>query len=296
MLRRCWTLRTKVILWISMINMLAISVGILFLYWEHREINVGWMIGVPMGILSIEWIATIKLFRYIKRRIHNELHKELSGVHEYMESMRAKTHEFQNTLYAISGLIQLQSYDEAISLIQQESQLHQDQMLAWTKKVKDKRVSAILIGYYNHASEMKVALQMDPDTYIPEHINILNITSFISLFGNLVLNALEELQKVQGERKIRIYMECIEDTLVLEIEDNGFGITEEMVPFIFEKGFSTKEITHSGKRGFGLWKVKQIVEEQGGTVLVERGDWNGSLFAITLPLKGDERLDRSVNY
>ncbi|SFX41952.1 Sensor_kinase_SpoOB-type, alpha-helical domain [Thermoactinomyces sp. DSM 45891] len=296
MLNRCWTLRTKVILWISMINMLAILVGIFFLYRDHREIDIGWIIGVPMGILAIEWFATIKLSKYIKKRIHNELHKELSQVHEYMESMRAKAHEFQNTLYAISGLIQLQSYDEAISLIQQESQLHQDQILVWTKKVKDKRISAILIGYYNHAKEMKVALQIDPATYIPEHINILNITSFISLLGNLVLNAMEELQKVQGERKIRIFMECVEDTLVLEVEDNGFGIRDEMFPFIFEKGFSTKSITRSEKRGFGLWKVKQIVEEHGGTVLVERGNWDGTLFAITLPLKGDVRLDRSVNY
>lgn len=221
----------------------------------------------------------------------DELNKELSQVHQYMEAMRAQTHEYQNTLYTISGLIQLESYEEAVAMIQEESQVHQNQISWLMKKVKDKWLSAILVGYYNRAKEMKVKLYIDPDTYIPEHMNIPNKTSFVSLLGNLIMNAMEELQKIKEERKVRIYMEYIEDTLILEVEDNGPGISDEVYPYIFEKGFSTKQDTSDEMRGFGLWKVKQVVEEFGGTFIVESGDWDGALFAITLPLKEVGRLD-----
>lgn len=221
----------------------------------------------------------------------DELTKELSQVHQYMEAMRAQTHEYQNTLYTISGLIQLESYDEAVALIQQESQVHQNQISWLMKKVKDKWLAAILVGYYNRAKEMKVNLYIDPDTYIPEHMNISNKTSFVSLLGNLIINAMEELQKIREERKVRIYMEYIENTMILEVEDNGLGISNEVYPYIFEKGFSTKQDKNGEMRGFGLWKVKQVVEEYDGTLTVEKGDWGGALFAITLPLKEVGRLD-----
>lgn len=45
---------------------------------------------------------------------------ELSQVKQYIESLRAQTHEYNNFLYTISGLIQLKEYDEALYLIHSE--------------------------------------------------------------------------------------------------------------------------------------------------------------------------------
>ena len=47
----------------------------------------------------------------------DRLAEELSQVKQYTEALRAQTHEYNNFLYTISGLIQLNSYDEALSLI-----------------------------------------------------------------------------------------------------------------------------------------------------------------------------------
>ena len=45
---------------------------------------------------------------------------ELSQVNHYIESLRAQTHEFNNFLYTISGLIQLKAYDEVVEIIHNE--------------------------------------------------------------------------------------------------------------------------------------------------------------------------------
>ena len=53
------------------------------------------------------------------------LAEELSQVKRFAEALRAQTHEFSNKLYVISGLIQLESYQEAVDLISKESDVHQ---------------------------------------------------------------------------------------------------------------------------------------------------------------------------
>lgn len=220
----------------------------------------------------------------------DELNKNLSQVKQYMEVMRAQTHEFHNTLYTISGLIQLGAYEEVVSLIQEETEVHQDH-LAILDNIKNPWLSAILAGYYNRAKEMKVEMIFDSSSYVDQYIHIQDKSGFISLIGNLIMNALEEVQKVDGDRKVRIYIENLSDRLLLEIEDNGFGIPDNCISTVFEKGYSTKPNNEKELRGYGLWKVKQVVEEFDGEIIVERGDWGGALFAITLPLKEVTKVD-----
>ena len=69
---------------------------------------------------------------------------------------------------------------------------------------------------------------------------------------------------------------------IIKVQDNGFGIKEEHLLSLFEKGFSTKkdkEINH----GIGLWGVKQFVEKYGGTISVKTKLGEGTTFEFTIP-------------
>lgn len=71
-----------------------------------------------------EVIGVVSSFR-LKSEI-DQLTEELSQVKRYTEALRAQTHEFNNILYTLSRLIQLESYEEALELVHKETAVHQD--------------------------------------------------------------------------------------------------------------------------------------------------------------------------
>jgi two-component system NtrC family sensor kinase len=71
------------------------------------------------------------------------------------------------------------------------------------------------------------------------------------------------------------------DKVVVEVTDNGVGISPENLPKIFEPFFTTKEI---GKgTGLGLAVCYGILTEHGGSLDVQSTVGVGTTFTITLP-------------
>ena len=70
--------------------------------------------------------------------------------------------------------------------------------------------------------------------------------------------------------------------LVIKIADNGKGISEAEIPFIFNKFYRLKKTQLSGT-GLGLFIVKGFVEAQGGSIKAFNNVPNGALFIIEIP-------------
>lgn len=84
-----------------------------------------------------------------------------------------------------------------------------------------------------------------------------------------------------------------DEHIVVEFVDNGIGISEEVIPHVFEPFFSTKGNT-SGI-GLGLSIVHGIVQSHKGTIGVTSQRGKGTTIAITFPLIADkERLSAST--
>lgn len=211
----------------------------------------------------------------------DQLTEELSQVKRYTEALRAQTHEYNNLLYTLSGLIQLESYDEALELIHQETAVHQDFMHFIMRKLKDPWLGGILLGFYNRARELKIDFILDRESslqQLPKHIDH---SYLVSILGNLITNAFEAVEKKDAnEKKVRMFITDIGDDLLIEVEDSGAGIDDQLISSIFKRGFSTKE---DGNRGFGLARVQELVEELNGTIAIEKGDWEGALFIVAIP-------------
>jgi signal transduction histidine kinase len=72
---------------------------------------------------------------------------------------------------------------------------------------------------------------------------------------------------------------------VLSVEDDGIGIAESDMPYIFEHLYRTDEsrARDSGGNGIGLSVVKAIVESHGGSIDVRSAPRRGSVFTVTVP-------------
>jgi signal transduction histidine kinase len=75
-------------------------------------------------------------------------------------------------------------------------------------------------------------------------------------------------------------------TFRITVSDNGPGVPAEIRRHIFDPFFSGREAGRG--LGFGLSKCWRIVTEHGGTVTAADGEGGGAVFAIEMPLTGQE--------
>jgi two-component system OmpR family sensor kinase len=82
----------------------------------------------------------------------------------------------------------------------------------------------------------------------------------------------------------------VEESAVVEVEDEGPGLTEADSVLVFERFFRSdpSRSRDTGGAGLGLAIVASIVTAHGGGVAVERGRAGGALFRITLPARKAE--------
>jgi two-component system, CitB family, sensor kinase len=214
----------------------------------------------------------------------DQLAMELSQVKRYTEALRAQTHEYTNFLYTISGLIQLNSYDEALSLIHDETAEHQSLIQFVTKRLQDPFLGGIVIGFFNRAKELKVRFLLDEDSFLKNLPKHLEKNHFVSIIGNLVTNAFEATESYPEEqRMVRIFILDNGEEILIEVEDSGPGISNEVLDVLFQEKVSTKD---QEDRGYGLVKVAEKLKDLGGSVALEKGDLGGALFIISIPKGG----------
>ena len=118
---------------------------------------------------------------------------------------------------------------------------------------------------------------------------------------NLLLNGVEAMESKPGDLKIRLqkgspelhrtprggWDKCIlwgkelplTDSVVIEIEDEGEGMTKETLGKIFDPFFTTKFTGH----GLGLASTLDIIRSHNGQICIQSRRGKGSLFRILLP-------------
>lgn len=107
---------------------------------------------------------------------------------------------------------------------------------------------------------------------------------------NLIMNAIRHTGKEGYKGKV-VLKQTIDETnnkLIITVSDNGSGIAEEDIPYLFERFYKADKARKRGKAvgtGIGLAIVKNIVEAHDGKISVKSELGKGSDFIITLPLE-----------
>jgi len=115
------------------------------------------------------------------------------------------------------------------------------------------------------------ALEADPDRLHQVLLNLLGNAIKFGGPGNAVT--------VRARRK--------GGDLVVQVMDNGAGISGEDREHLFERFYRGKGEKVHGGSGLGLYISKEIIEAHGGTIRAENRPGGGSLFSFTLPLPGN---------
>jgi Signal transduction histidine kinase len=100
---------------------------------------------------------------------------------------------------------------------------------------------------------------------------------------NLFHNAVQHTDPGQG--CIEIAVSSKDDGVLLSIRDNGPGINEANLPYVFDRFYriDSSRTRQYGGAGLGLSITKAIVDAHGGTISVISREGNGSEFQVWLP-------------
>lgn len=206
-----------------------------------------------------------------------KLAEELTGIKKATWSLRAQNHEFMNKLHTISGLIQLEEYDEALRFISSVASEKKNLSTIITKKIKDISVAALLLAKYSKSEEARVKFIIDEDSSLKKIPKYLTCEELVSILGNLIENSLDEVENDgSGEIYLKIYEQ--EDILKIILRDNGRGIRSDIRDKIYDMGVTSKD----GQRGYGMYLIKNIVDEANGTIDFEIN--NGTTWYINIPM------------
>ncbi|PID80201.1 MAG: hypothetical protein CSB19_00695 [Clostridiales bacterium] len=107
-----------------------------------------------------------------------------------------------------------------------------------------------------------------------------------SVIQNLVSNAIEAVE-LQNDGVINLTVYNEDKSLIIIVKDNGVGIKERDIDYIFNPGYSSKYSEKSGdaKRGLGLNIVKNIVENEfSGIISVQSECAVGTTFRLEFPV------------
>ena len=103
---------------------------------------------------------------------------------------------------------------------------------------------------------------------------------------NLIINAEQAMVSSHGRGTIvvRTWHDAQQESVILEINDDGPGIPEDVQPKIFDPFFTTKEVGQG--TGLGLTVAYAIVQEHGGRIRIESQRGKGASFYVELPVTG----------
>ncbi|KAB2494312.1 HAMP domain-containing histidine kinase [Bacillus cereus] len=140
-------------------------------------------------------------------------------------------------------------------------------------------IKEIIVSYYGEIEEKEFHL----NTFFPKHPVYLNLDSQLMkrAIGNIIVNALKYNPK---QTSISISLKDEVESTIIEIADNGIGISPIVIKCIFDE-FVRGDTTRSsdGGSGLGLAISKRIIELHQGYIIVDSTLNRGTTFSIVLP-------------
>ena len=103
------------------------------------------------------------------------------------------------------------------------------------------------------------------------------------ILTNLLSNAYKYADNSKQEKNIKINAILLENTLQLEVYDNGIGIRDSDVDKIFKMFYRGTEKSFGA--GLGLAIVKEVVDKLGGTIELQSDVYQYSAFKVSFPVE-----------
>lgn len=154
----------------------------------------------------------------------------------------------------------------------------------------DLNVGELLAGATGTLEPAATAKQIHIDVNISPEVNRSHVSGdrdrLRQVFWNLFANA---VKFTPNGGNIKVDAEVKDGTVEVAVADTGAGISEEFLPYVFERFRQDRStIKRSGGLGLGLAVVRNLAEMHGGSVKAfSEGQGKGSTFTVTLPLSAN---------
>ena len=227
--------------------------------------------------------------------------EKLSGIGEFVAGV---AHELNNPLTSVMGFSELlgqantnpqqKRHLEMIHKSAQRCQKIVQNLLSFARRhAPERKLSNIneLVGsaveflhYQLRTGNIEVTTRLDPTlpkTMVDPH-------QLQQVFLNIINNGRQAIEAHQPKGTILVSTQQCGKRLRVTFQDNGPGISRENLSKVFDPFFTTKDI---GKgTGLGLSLCYGIIQEHGGTILVESKPGAGARFIIELPVAVEESV------
>ncbi|WP_245680377.1 ATP-binding protein [Alteromonas confluentis] len=209
------------------------------------------------------------------------LSRQLARVEAFAELLRVQTHDYSNKLNTLAALLQMGNTDKAMELINAESQGVQAQVQQLLQQVHTPLIAALLFGKYHKARECNVPFEINEDVHLDNYENEQLLECLVSIFGNLIDNAIEAAQRSdKPEKQVTVTLEEMGSNIVFDVEDSGDGIDPANAERIFAPSYSSKS---DARHGVGMYLVKTYLEACNGTIEIGESELGGARFSVYIP-------------
>jgi len=113
---------------------------------------------------------------------------------------------------------------------------------------------------------------------------------------NLIDNAVHYSEPPKGGGRVEVSLHENKKEITFKVTDNGIGVPKDQQSKLFTKMFrarNAKELRPDGT-GLGLFLVKRVIEDQGGSLIFESKPGKGSIFGFKMPLHNKIKIDNTA--
>ena len=272
---------------IAQLGMGDLSVSVSF---AHRNDEIG-----DLGRNFNQMVQQLRENRNEIERLHRTQMSRAEHFATLGEIATGLAHEIRNPLAGIAGVIEiigrdLPSTSPARSVVKEVRQEiarinHIVTDLLHTARPHPSKVCksdlnttvehAVMLGRQQAlAKSVEIALHKDPSLPEIEH----DSDQIHQVLLNLLLNA---MQAIEQNGHISVIVKARGEAAVIEVSDNGRGISPDQLPHIFRPFYTTK----GDGTGLGLSLAHRIVENHRGHIDVASTMGEGTTFSVVLPVQ-----------
>ncbi|MCH5257377.1 MAG: GHKL domain-containing protein [Lachnospiraceae bacterium] len=216
--------------------------------------------------------------------------------------IRERQHDMKNHINAILSMIYTTSnYDELVAKQTEycSNVMDKNEKTKLVLSVENPLIAGFLFSKIQEAEgkEIKVEYRID----IGKSLSVTPEYELIDMAGILIDNAIEALctvnENMSKEKLLKRMYVSIKETdkeLELIVANTSPYYEENVTDYFFETGYSSK----GNGRGIGLSKLKRIVNEKSGDIIVSNEEYendNYIQFAIIIPVKSNTKKEYSMD-
>lgn len=216
--------------------------------------------GIVLNIIMI-----VIFFNLAEKQKKLEIENSYIGIiREITDEIRRRQHEYGNRLNTLNSIVALSPENELKDRIKSYLSPLVDDFTNYERfvQIDNHIIAAIIYGKLAKIRNLSISFNY----YIEPDFNLENIHSheLSDILNILIDNAIDATIELPLEsRNIDLKLYKTEKKHIIEVKNTTLPLSLEFAEKIFEAGFSTRD---SKNRGYGLSRLKKIVEEYGGNI------------------------------